>query len=93
MYVWSALSEEYVSTGYGCQPCSSSAEQMKMYFPPVAIGSTIPSDVSLLILHTQAESIPALSPHLRKTASRPYDTVYHVVRAGLGYVEAYVFRV
>ena len=56
MSVSSALSEEYVSTGYGCQPCSCSAEQGKMYFPPVAIGSAIPSHVSLLILHTQAES-------------------------------------
>ena len=56
---------EYGSTGQGCQSCSGSAEQGKMIFPcPRAClriwsretSSTVPSRISLLILHIQAES-------------------------------------
>ena len=32
-YAWSTLSEEYGSTGYGCQSCSSSTDQRIMHFP------------------------------------------------------------
>ena len=55
---------EHGSTGKGCQFCSWSAEQGKCFFPCPSsrlriwsreIGSAVPSGVSLLILHTQAE--------------------------------------
>ena len=65
MYVWSALPTEYESTGYGCQSCSWSAEQDKVFFPCPRLhliirsretGSAVPSCVSPFILYTQAES-------------------------------------
>ena len=65
MYVWSTVTAEYESTGQGCQSCSWSAKQRKLIFPCPRSrlriwsrekGSAVPSRVSLLILHTQAES-------------------------------------
>ena len=51
------------STGYGCQSCLWSAEQGKRNFPcprltvwSRELGSAVPSRVSPLVLHTQAES-------------------------------------
>ena len=65
MYVWSShIIAEYGSTGLGCQSCSWSAQQGKLIFPCPRMrlkvwsretGSAVPSRVSLLILHTQAE--------------------------------------
>ena len=37
VHVWSALPAEYGSTGYGCQPCSGSAQTEKMFFFPVPV--------------------------------------------------------
>ena len=63
--VWSSLSVDWALTGYGYQFCSSSAEQGKWNFPcprsrlrvwSRELGLAVPSRVSLLILHTQAES-------------------------------------
>ena len=62
LYVWSALSVEYGSSGYGYQSCSWSSQQGKWMFPCLRsrlriwsreTGSAVPSRVSLLILHTQ----------------------------------------
>ena len=63
--VWSSLSADWASTGYGCQSCLWSAEQGKRNFPcprsrlrvwSRELGSAVPSRVSPLVLHTQAES-------------------------------------
>ena len=63
--VWSSLSADWASTGYGCQSCLWSAEQGKRGFlcPRSRLrvcyrelGSAVPSLVSPLVLHTQAES-------------------------------------
>ena len=63
--VWSSLSADWALTWYGCQSCSWSAEQGKYYFLcprsrlrvwSRELGLAVPSRVSLLILHTQAES-------------------------------------
>ena len=63
--VWSSLSAGWVSTGHVCQSCSWSAKQRKSNFPCLhprvrvwsrELGSAVPSPVSLLILHTQAQS-------------------------------------
>ena len=65
MYFWSSLVAEYESTGLGCQSGSWSAQQGKrlFYCPRSRLiircretGSAVPSRVSLLILHTRAES-------------------------------------
>ena len=59
------VEQEYGSTGSGCQSYSWSAGQEKTIFPCPRLqlriwsretGSAVPSRVSLLILHTQAES-------------------------------------
>ena len=59
------FSRLWASTRYGCQSCLWSAEQGKWNFPcprshlrvwSRKLGSAVPSRVSLLILHTQAES-------------------------------------
>ena len=64
MYVRSARSAEYGSTGYGCHSCSWSAEEETCFFPcsrsrlriwSHETGSAVPSRVSPLILHTQSE--------------------------------------
>ena len=63
--IWSSLSAEYRSTGYGCETCSRSAEQEKCYFPcprsrrrilSRETGLGVLSRVNPIILHTQAES-------------------------------------
>ena len=56
---WSALPAEYRSIGYGCQPCSGSVfpcrrSRLRIWSPET--GSAIPSRVSPLFLHFQAES-------------------------------------
>ena len=56
---WSALPAEYGSIGYGCQPCSWSVfpcrrSRLRIWSPET--GSAIPSRVSPLFLHFQAES-------------------------------------
>ena len=59
MYVWSSYIAEYGPTGQGCQSCSRSAKQGKLIFPVSRSRLRIlavPSRVSLLILHTLAES-------------------------------------
>ena len=68
MFVRSSLEAEYISTGYGWQSCWWSAEEVIYLFislspfaPPENLaprhaGSAVPSRVSSLILHTQAES-------------------------------------
>ena len=66
MYGWSSHIAAYGSTRQGCQSCSWSAEQGKLCFFPCPrsrlriwsreTGSAVPSRVSPLILHTQAES-------------------------------------
>ena len=65
--VWSPLSAEYESIGYGFQYyCSWSAEHEKQFVPcprlrlriwSHEIGSAFPSPASPLILHTRAESV------------------------------------
>ena len=80
--VWSAPSPEYESTVYGgCQPCSWSAEQRKWTFPcprsrlriwSRETGSTVPSRVSLLILHTQAETDAYSRDSSRFPRRRPF---------------------
>ena len=63
--VWSSLSADWASTGYGCQSCLWSAEQGKQNFPcprsrlrfwSRELGSAVLSRVSPLVLYTQAES-------------------------------------
>ena len=63
--VWSSLSVDWASTGYGCHSCSWLAEQGKRNSPcprsrlriwSRELGSAVPSRASPLILHTQAES-------------------------------------
>ena len=61
-----AREAECGSNGYGCQPCSWSAEQVKCFFSQSMFapenyvsrdrGMAVPSRASLLILHTQTES-------------------------------------
>ena len=62
---WSSISADWASTGYGCQSYLWSAEQGKRNFPcprshlrvwSRELGSAVPSRVSLLIPHSQAES-------------------------------------
>ena len=64
-YLWSALSSEYGSAGYGCQSCSWSTVQGKCFFScpglrlriwPRETCYAVPSRVRSLILHTEAES-------------------------------------
>ena len=65
MCVWSSLSADWASTGYGCQSCLWSAEQGKRNFLcprsrlriwSLELDSAVSSRVSPLVLHTQAES-------------------------------------
>ena len=65
MCVWTSLSADWASTGYGYQSRLWSAEQGKRNFPcprsrlrvwSRELGSAVPSRVSPLVLHTQAES-------------------------------------
>ena len=63
--VWSSLSAYWASIWYGCQSCLWAAEQGKRAFtcprsrPSVwsrELGSAVPSPVSPLVLHIQADS-------------------------------------
>ena len=63
--VWSSLSADWASNWYGWQSCLWSAGQGKRNFPcprsrlrvwSRELGSAVPSRVSPLVLHTQAES-------------------------------------
>ena len=78
MYVWSSHRAEYISTGKGCQSCSWSAEQGKIIFPCTRsrlrilsreTGSAVPSRISLLILHSQSESVALLTEFLPISAA------------------------
>ena len=60
--VWSSLSADCASTGYGCQYCLWSAEQGKRSFPwpcwrlrvwSRKLGSVVPAGVNPLMFHTQ----------------------------------------
>ena len=78
------------STGFGCQSCSWSAEQEKCLFPcprsrlrirSRETGSAVPSRVSPLILHTQAESsiinlISLPGSHLHASHSPPTSSIF-----------------
>ena len=81
MYVWSSHIAEYGSTGESCESCSWSAKQGKLIFPcprtclriwSRETGSAVPSRVSLLILHTQAESCAYLRDSSRVPRRRPF---------------------
>ena len=82
---------KYGSTGWGCQSCSWSAEQGKIIFPcprtclriwSRETGSAVPSLISLLILHTQAESGAYSRDSYRFPRRRPFIYLDHHTPSG-----------
>ena len=104
MYVLPALSAEYGLTGYGCQSCSSSAEQRKRFLPcPRSrlriwsrdLGTAVPSRVSPLILHTYyAEPGVYSRGFCRFPQRRPHipSNVFGSVPSLSGHAAAYRWR-
>ena len=70
MYVWSELSAQYRSTGFGCQTCTWPAEQGKIIF---TLFLSVPENlVPPFILHTRAESGAYSRDSCRFPRRRPY---------------------
>ena len=92
MHVWSSQTTEYKSTGWACQSCPWPAEQgkfpcsrsrLRIWFREKDLA--VPSRVSLLILHTQAEYGAYSRDCSRCPRRRPY--IFPTPTIGIKYVQ------